>query len=127
MSPRKLAAPMSGSLALASASVPMQRLEPLELVSVTRSDRLDLICSGRHQYRPGICPERALSGLPFADPNDGYRSYFAPLFIAAVQRLPAAAGFDGTAGERYSYGACFLFTRAFLFNTLLLQSADIRP
>ena len=54
------------------------------------------VCDTAYYYV--VATEFARSGLLFANPYDGYRSYFAPLFIAAVQWL--AAGFDGKKSVR---------------------------
>ena len=53
--------------------------------------------------------EFAKSGLLFANPYDGYRSYFVPAFISAVQKItaPVGAGLDPVA--RYTYGISVLF------------------
>ena len=63
------------------------------------------VCDTSYYYL--VATEFARSGLLFTNPYDGYRSYFAPLFIAAVQWL--AAGFDGSMVERYTYGVTILF------------------
>lgn len=51
----------------------------------------------------------AKEGLLFKNAYDGYRSYFVPLFIAAVQKAAASTGYDGSAVERYTYGVSILF------------------
>ena len=65
------------------------------------------VCDTAYYYTSAA--EIAKSGLLFTNPYDGYRSYFVPLFIAAVQQLADLAGFDASAVERYTYGVSFLF------------------
>jgi hypothetical protein len=91
---------------VAAASVQLAFLLWAARAAVPQSLHCD-VCDTSYYYTAAA--EFARSGLLFTNPYDGYRSYFAPAFIAAVQRLAAAAGFDGSAVERYSYGACFLF------------------
>ena len=64
------------------------------------------VCDTAYYYTAAA--EIAKSGLLFANPYDGYRSYFAPLFIAVVARLGAAFGLGGMLAS-YSYGASTLF------------------
>ena len=49
------------------------------------------------------------AGLLFSNPYDGYRSYFAPLVIAAVTKLASMLGFGGEPVVRYAYGISMLF------------------
>jgi len=49
------------------------------------------------------------TGLLFSNPYDGYRSYFAPLVIAAVTKLASALGFAGEPVVRYAYGVSIVF------------------
>lgn len=65
------------------------------------------VCDTGYYY--AAADEIAKSGLLFANGYDGYRSYFVPLFIAAVQQLAASAGFEAGAIARYTYGGCVLF------------------
>lgn len=65
------------------------------------------VCDTAYYYT--AANEIARTGLLFNNPYDGYRSYFVPLFIASVQWLSAAAGFEGSAVARYVYGVCLLF------------------
>jgi hypothetical protein len=51
----------------------------------------------------------ASDGLLFKNPYDGYRSYFAPLVIAAVSNLASTLGFGGEPVVRYAYGISILF------------------
>jgi hypothetical protein len=63
------------------------------------------VCDSSYYYI--VAAEFARSGLLFTNPYDGYRSYFAPFFIAAIQWL--ATGFDAGMVERYTYGVTILF------------------
>ena len=65
------------------------------------------VCDTAYYYT--AAKEIATAGLLFTNPYDGYRSYFAPLFIAAVTRLAEGLGFDGGTEERYAYGVSILF------------------
>lgn len=65
------------------------------------------VCDTAYYFRAAT--DIARSGLLFANPFDGYRSYFVPLFIAAVQQLAAWVGCDGNPVERYAYGVSLLF------------------
>lgn len=60
-------------------------------------------------YYFAAAAEFARSGLLFANPYDGYRSYFVPFFVASVQRVASATGFAGSAVELYTGGVCVLF------------------
>jgi len=60
-------------------------------------------------YYYNVAAAFAETGLLFANPYDGYRSYFAPLVIAAVTKLASALGFDGEPVVRYAYGVSILF------------------
>ena len=65
------------------------------------------VCDTFYYYNAAT--EFARSGLLFTNPYDGYRSYFAPFFIAVVTRIAGALGFDGEPVERYAYGISILF------------------
>jgi len=65
------------------------------------------VCDTFYYYNAAT--EFARSGLLFTNPYDGYRSYFAPFFIAVVTRIAGALGFDGEPVERYAYGTSILF------------------
>ncbi len=73
------------------------------------------VCDTAYYYTAAA--EIAKSGLLFTNPYDGYRSYFVPLFIAAVSPLAATLGFDGGTVQRYTYGASILF---WLLSTCLM-------
>ncbi len=65
------------------------------------------VCDTSYYYTAAA--EIAKAGLLFDNPHDGYRSYFVPLFIAAVQKVAASTGYDGSAVEQYAYGVSILF------------------
>jgi hypothetical protein len=54
------------------------------------------------------------TGLLFSNPYDGYRSYFAPLVIAAVTKLASGLGFGDEPVVRYAYGVAIVFWLASL-------------
>ncbi len=64
------------------------------------------VCDTSYYYSSAA--EIAKSGLLFTNPYDGYRSYFVPLFIAAIQQIAATVS-DAGAIERYTYGTSILF------------------
>ncbi len=65
------------------------------------------VCDTAYYYTSAA--EFAKSGLLFTNPYDGYRSYFVPLFVAAIERLVGLTGFGGSAVEQYTYGVAILF------------------
>ena len=83
------------------------------------------VCDTAYYYSSAA--EIAKSGLLFTNPYDGYRSYFVPLVIAAVQQLSATAGFDGNPVERYTYGISILFWLASTGLTWWLSSRVSAP
>jgi hypothetical protein len=50
------------------------------------------------------------SGLLFANPFDGYRSYFFPMFIAAVTALASSLGSENNVAVQYTYTVAPLFS-----------------
>ena len=65
------------------------------------------VCDTAYYYTAAA--EIARSGLLFTNPYDGYRSYFAPLFIAAISRLAALPGYGGGTVVHYTYGVTIVF------------------
>jgi hypothetical protein len=65
------------------------------------------VCDTAYYYTAAA--EFAKSGLLFTNMFDGYRSYFAPMFIATILKLTAMAGFEGSAVARYTYAVTSLF------------------
>jgi hypothetical protein len=53
--------------------------------------------------------EFSRSGLLFANHWDGYRSYFVPAVVAAVEKISATAGYDGSDVKRYVHTITLLF------------------
>ncbi len=49
------------------------------------------------------------SGLLFTNAFDGYRSYFVPFVVSALQKASSFVGYAVTDPERYAYGASSLF------------------
>jgi hypothetical protein len=65
------------------------------------------VCDTFYYYN--VAAAFAETGLLFANPYDGYRSYFLPLVVAAVTKLASALGFAGEPVVRYAYGISILF------------------
>jgi hypothetical protein len=65
------------------------------------------VCDTSNYYT--AAGEIARTGLLFHNPDDGYRSYFVPLFVAAVQRALGWLGFEAGGVLRYTYGVSLLF------------------
>jgi hypothetical protein len=93
-------------------------------VALSQAQQCD-VCDTAYYY--AAAADFARTGLLFANGYDGYRSYFVPAFIASIQWLAAAIGFDGSAIARYTYGVALLFWLASsMLMAWLARSDDTR-